>query len=78
MKTSVPNHPSHRSPGTPLGINKVYTSVAEALKPQDVRERLTSLGIEAIVSTPQELAKHLKAELDDFGKVIKEAGIKVE
>jgi tripartite-type tricarboxylate transporter receptor subunit TctC len=59
-------------------IAKVHAAVADALKPQDVRDRLTGLGIEPIASTPQALADHLQAESERFAKVIKDAGIKVE
>ncbi len=65
--------------GTPEAvIRKIHAAVAEALRPQDMRERLTGLGMEAIASTPQALAEHLEAESEKFGKVIKDAGIKVE
>jgi tripartite-type tricarboxylate transporter receptor subunit TctC len=65
--------------GTPEAvIRKVHATVAEALEPQAVRDRLTGLGIEAIAGTPQALAEHLKTESEKFGKVIKDAGIKVE
>jgi tripartite-type tricarboxylate transporter receptor subunit TctC len=65
--------------GTPEAIvSKLHAAVVEALKPQDTRERLTGLGIEAIASTPQALAEHLRTESEKFGKVIKDAGIKVE
>ena len=65
--------------GTPDDIvQKVHAEVVKSLAPQDVRERLTGLGIEPIASTPQALAEHLQSESERFGKVIKDAGIKVE
>jgi tripartite-type tricarboxylate transporter receptor subunit TctC len=65
--------------GTPDAvIAKAHAAVAEALKPQEVRDRLAGLGIESIASTPQALAEHLQAESEKFAKVIKDAGIKVE
>ena len=43
-----------------------------------IRERLDQLGVGVIGSSPEELRAHLKAEMDKWGVIIKEAGIKVE
>lgn len=62
--------------GTPPAIiEKVQHDLAQVLAPADVRKRLNDQGIEIIVSPPDALAAHVKAELARFGKVIREAGI---
>jgi tripartite-type tricarboxylate transporter receptor subunit TctC len=62
--------------GTPPAIiEKVQHDLAQVLAPEDVRKRLNDQGIEIIVSSPDALAAHVKAELARFGKVIREASI---
>ena len=62
--------------GTPPEIIKTLNSaLREILADADVRKRLLDLGIEAKVSTPEELSDRLKSDIDKWGKVIEEAGI---
>ena len=42
------------------------------------KARLEQLGVGVIGSSPEELRAYLKAEMDKWGVIIKEAGIKVE
>ena len=39
------------------------------------KDRLAQLGVAIVGSTPNELAVHLKSEMDKWGPVIKDAGI---
>ena len=41
----------------------------------DVQERLNSQGLDAIGSTPEELATLIKQELVMYGKVVKQIGL---
>jgi tripartite-type tricarboxylate transporter receptor subunit TctC len=43
-----------------------------------VRERLVSEGAEVIGSTPEAFAAHIAAELARMGKLIRDAGIRME
>ena len=43
-----------------------------------IKSRLEQLGVGVIGSSPEELRAYLKAEMDKWGVIIKEAGIKVE
>jgi len=62
--------------GTPPEIIKTLNSaLREILADADVRKRLLDLGIEAKVSTPEELSDRLKSDIDKWGKVIEKAGI---
>ena len=57
--------------GTPPEIIKTLNSaLREILADADVRKRLLDLGIEAKVSTPEELSDRLKSDIDKWGKVI--------
>jgi tripartite-type tricarboxylate transporter receptor subunit TctC len=58
--------------GTPAAI------VGHALASPEVKERLTALGAEAMPMTPAEFTKFVGAEIDESGKVIKAANIKVQ
>jgi len=65
--------------GTPAEIvDKVARDVSRALATPEVKERLTALGAEAMPMTPIEFTKFVGVEIDDSGKVIKAANIKVQ
>ncbi len=65
--------------GTPAEIvDKIARDVGRALATPEVKERLTALGAEALPMTPVEFTKFVGAEIDDSGKVIKAANIKVQ
>jgi tripartite-type tricarboxylate transporter receptor subunit TctC len=57
---------------------KLHADTVAALKHEPVRQRLLELGADPIGSTPDELAKHLKSEMDKWGPVIAEAKIRIE
>jgi tripartite-type tricarboxylate transporter receptor subunit TctC len=64
---------------TPKEIaTKLHADTVAALKHEPVRARLLELGAEPVGSTPDELAKHLKSEMDKWGPVIAEAKIRIE
>ena len=65
--------------GTPPAIiNKLHGETIAALKTSEVRDFMTSEGAELVGNTPAELAKHLRREIERYGKVIKVANIKAE
>ena len=65
--------------GTPAEVvDKIARDVARALATAEVKERLTALGAETLPMTPVEFTKFVGAEIDDSGKVIKAANIKVQ
>jgi tripartite-type tricarboxylate transporter receptor subunit TctC len=47
------------------------------LKP-DVKERFIRAGSEVVASSPEQLAATMNADMARMGKVIKDAGIRVE
>jgi tripartite-type tricarboxylate transporter receptor subunit TctC len=44
----------------------------------ELKKRALDLGIEAKASTPEEIGKRLKDDIDKWGKVIERAGIAKE
>lgn len=63
--------------GKPI-IDKVNADLVKALATQNVKNRLGELGVAAISSTPEEFGKFMAAEAARWGKLIQEAGLKVE
>ena len=65
--------------GTPRAIvDRVSADMAKVLALQDVREKYADLGVEPAFSTPDQLRAHIVSEQEKWGKLIREAGIKVE
>ena len=65
--------------GTPNEIiGAVQREIAAIIALPDVKERLPTLGFEAVASTPEEFAIRIKVETKMWGKVIRAANIKPE
>ncbi|MGZ8228932.1 MAG: Bug family tripartite tricarboxylate transporter substrate binding protein [Burkholderiales bacterium] len=64
---------------TPRGIvNRLNAEVNRMVQQADVRERLRSLGVTPLSGTPEDLGNYLKFEVERWGKLIKETGIKLQ
>src|SRR5262245_2412653 len=67
------------SGGTPRPIvDKLNAGWVDALKSPDVRQQLAAIGLEAVGSSSAQFAALVKAEIKQWGEVIKRAGIKPE
>lgn len=65
--------------GTPKAIlARLSTEVAAAMKSPEAQKRYGALGAETIGSSPEELAKFLRAEIEQYAKVVKASGMKAE
>jgi tripartite-type tricarboxylate transporter receptor subunit TctC len=62
----------------PAIVKKMHADTAAALGEPAVKARLEQLGLFVVGSSPEELGAYLRAEMDKWGAVIKEAGLKVE
>ena len=58
-------------------VTKLYGEVAKMVADPPTRDRLLSMGLDPVGSAPDEFATYLKAETTKWGKLIREAGIKV-
>ena len=58
-------------------IRKMHADTVAALNDPATKERLEQLGVLVVGSTPEQLAAFLKAEMDKWAPVIKEAGISI-
>jgi tripartite-type tricarboxylate transporter receptor subunit TctC len=59
-------------------INKIHAETAKALKDKDMLDMLARAGNDPVGSTPREATEFLKVEIARWGKVIKQAGVKIE
>jgi tripartite-type tricarboxylate transporter receptor subunit TctC len=65
--------------GTPREIIvRLNAGVNKALQIPAVRARLTEVGYVALGGTPEDYGRIIAAEMEKWGKIIREAGIKVE
>jgi tripartite-type tricarboxylate transporter receptor subunit TctC len=63
--------------GTPADIiSRLNGEVNKALRFQDVKDKLASVGAETVGTTPEELGKFVQAETEKFAKLIKASGAK--
>jgi len=64
--------------GTPRAIvAKLNADTVKALADPDVKKKFADLGVEAVSSTPEQFSAFIRAEMDKYAKLIKEANIKV-
>ena len=59
-------------------VQKVQAEVVAALKQPQVTQRFSSLGIEAVTSTPESFDQHIKDEVQLFKKLATASGIKAD
>jgi tripartite-type tricarboxylate transporter receptor subunit TctC len=63
---------------SPEIVDKLNSAAATALKSKSVQEKLFSLGLDLLHNTPAEAEVYVKNEAGKWGKLVKEANIKVE
>jgi tripartite-type tricarboxylate transporter receptor subunit TctC len=59
-------------------LAKLNASINSALRMDDVRSRLFGAGVEIQGGTPGEFGEVIQAEIDKWGRIVKEAGIQPE
>jgi tripartite-type tricarboxylate transporter receptor subunit TctC len=65
--------------GTPPElVQKIQRDAARVLSDAQTRERLTQMGVDLILNTPEEFRTYLNAEIARYTKIIKSAGLKAE
>jgi tripartite-type tricarboxylate transporter receptor subunit TctC len=65
--------------GTPSEIIAfLHQELVAIMKLPEVTERFAALGFEPVASTPEEFARHARAEFDKWAKVIRESNIKAQ
>jgi len=65
--------------GTPqAAVTRLHGDFSKVMQIADVREKLALLGSEAVGGASADFAAHLRAEQDKWGRLIKQAGIRLE
>lgn len=59
-------------------VERLNREIVRVLGSAEVREQLAPHGIEPTPSTPEELARHIERELEIWGRVVRQAGLKTE
>ena len=59
-------------------IDRLNAEVQRVYRLPDVQERMQKLGLEAVLSSPEELARYQQLEIVKWAKVVKESGAKAE
>ena len=65
--------------GTPRAVvERIHQGAVKAMQLPEVRERMLALGITPVGNTPEELAALVKADLEKWTRVAKQAGVKAD
>ena len=65
--------------GTPRAIvNKLFSETARIVALPEVKERISEMGYNILMSSPQQFTAQITEEVEKWGKVIRSAGIKVD
>jgi len=65
--------------GTPKDIvDLLYREIAKAVAQPEVKERLTTLGFDPVANSPDEFAARIRLEIDKWGKVVRDAKLRIE
>ena len=65
--------------GTPKEIvDLLYREIAKAVAQPDVKERLAVLGFNPVANTPEQYGARIRLEIDKWGKVVRDAKLRIE
>ena len=65
--------------GTPKEIvDLLYREIAKIVAQPDVKDRLTVLGFKPVANTPDQFGARIRLEMDKWGKVVRDAKLRIE
>ena len=65
--------------GTPRDVTtKLAAEIRKALDSAELKERMLNIGLDAVSSTPEEMAAFMRREEKRYGEIIKAANIRIE
>ena len=65
--------------GTPREIvARLSSEIQKALQSEELKERMANVGLDAVSSTPDDMAAFMRREQERYGAIIKSANIKLE
>jgi len=62
----------------PRIVAKVYGDATRVMRTAETRERMTREGVEVVASSPQEFEAFIKAEIERWRKVVRQANIRID
>lgn len=66
-------------PGTPPEmVNRVNREIVKFLNSPEMKKRITDMGANVVGNTPEEEAKRIRNETEQWARAVKAAGIKLE
>ena len=67
-----------RTGTAPAIVDRIAKEIAAACASRELRERFAQLQLEAIGSTPDDFARFFAGEMETWGRVVREAGIRAD
>jgi tripartite-type tricarboxylate transporter receptor subunit TctC len=65
--------------GTPRELlERLSAEIRKALQSDELKERMVNIGLDAVSSTPDEMAAFMRREQQRYGEIIKSANIRIE
>jgi tripartite-type tricarboxylate transporter receptor subunit TctC len=65
--------------GTPKEIvDLLQKEIAKAVAQPDVKEKLSALGFVPVANAPQEFGKRMKTEMEKWGRIVRDAKLRIE
>jgi len=61
----------------PALLKYINQEIARVLNKPEVRERHFAIGVETVASSPEEFAATMRRDIERWGKVIRDANIRV-
>ena len=59
-------------------VDLLYKEIAKAIAQPDVKAKLATLGFNPIANTPEEFGARIKVEIEKWGKVVRDAKLRIE
>jgi tripartite-type tricarboxylate transporter receptor subunit TctC len=59
-------------------VDLLYREIAKAVAQPDLKERLAVLGFKPVANTPDEFGARIRAEIEKWGKVVRDAKLRIE
>ena len=59
-------------------VDRLHGDLVKTMANPDLRERFAGMSVEPMATTPEALRDFMNAEIDRWGKLIREAGIRVD
>jgi tripartite-type tricarboxylate transporter receptor subunit TctC len=65
--------------GTPKAvIEKLNATIDRILRMDDVRRKLAALGVEPVGGAPEAFARHIRAESEKWGRLVRASNIRLD